>query len=450
MRGRQRGDGPVTVSVHKTVAGKRRVMRMALACGLATCSLLAAAADGQPGWARVSSPAPPSAGAVSAAAGQVSKRAAELNAARVQLAADNARLARLRVQAEQVIERYDQAIVNEHQAALAYQAAQKRLAKAQSAELASRRQVAGMAAQDYEAGGGFGTLAAMLGNSGGPQAFAEGAATEQQIAQEGVDLLSQNQAAKIVTGVFRAQARRELTAEQAAARKAAALKAAILAAVARQQAAVRASEASTRRLEAALGAAKAHEYQLEQARQQALAAEQARQQALAAEQARQQALAAQQVRAESPVTSPPSPGAGYSYGGWPSAYSLAQGASAAQGNIAANWALTQIGKPYVWGGAGPYSYDCSGLTMDAWAQAGVNLLHWTGYQWPSGPHIPLDQLRRGDLVFYATDTSDPATIHHVGIYIGNGEMVDAPYTGVDVRIDSIYWPGLIGATRPAG
>jgi cell wall-associated NlpC family hydrolase len=414
---------------------------MALAGGLAACSLLAAAADGQPGWARMSSPAPPSAGAVSAAAGQVSRRAAELNAARVRLAADNARLASLRVQAEQIIERYDQAIVNEHQAALAYQAAQRRLARARVAELASRRQVAGMAAQDYEAGGGFGTLAAMLGNSGGPQAFAEGAATEQQIAQEGVDLLSQNQAAKIVTGVFRAQARRELTAEQAAARKAAALKAAIQAAVARQQTAVRASEASTKRLEAALGAARAHEYQLEQARQRALAAEQARQQALAAEQA----------RADSPVTSPSSPaGAGYSYGGWPSAYSLAQGASAAQGEIAANWALSQIGKPYVWGGAGPYSYDCSGLTMDAWAQAGVHLLHWTGYQWPSGPHIPLGQLRRGDLVFYATDTADPATIHHVGIYIGNGEMVDAPYTGVDVRIDSIYWPGLIGATRPAG
>jgi cell wall-associated NlpC family hydrolase len=445
MRGRRWGDRPVTVSARKSAGGKpgaakRRVVRISLACGLAACSLLAAAADGQPGWARVSSPAPPSAGAVSAAAGQVSRRAAELNAARVRLAADNARLASLRVQAEQIIERYDQAMVNEHQAALAYQTAQKRLASARSAELASRRRVAAMAARDYEAGGGFGTMAAMLGNSGGPQAFAEGAAAEQQLAQEGVDLLSQDQAAKIVTGVFRAQARRELTAEQAAARKAAALKAAIMAAVARQQAAVRASEASTKRLEAALGAARAHEYQLEQARQQALAAEQAR----------REALAAQQARADSPVTTPSSPGAGYSYGGWPSAYSLSQGASAAQGNIAADWALSQIGKPYVWGGAGPYSYDCSGLTMDAWAQAGVHLLHWTGYQWPSGPHIPLDQLRRGDLVFYATDTSDPATIHHVGIYIGNGEMVDAPYTGVDVRIDSIYWPGLIGATRPAG
>ena len=104
----------------------------------------------------------------------------------------------------------------------------------------------------------------------------------------------------------------------------------------------------------------------------------------------------------------------------------------------------------VTGAAGPGSYDCSGLAMEAWARAGVRLLHWTGYQWVSGPHVPLADLRRGDLVFYAFIIADPATIHHVGIYIGHGLMVDAPFTGSFVRIDSIYaFPGLIGATRPA-
>jgi len=127
------------------------------------------------------------------------------------------------------------------------------------------------------------------------------------------------------------------------------------------------------------------------------------------------------------------------------------GASATQGDIAANWALSQLGKPYQWGGAGPDTYDCSGLTMVAWSHAGAQLAHWTGYQWESGPRVPLDQLRRGDLLFFATDTSDPSTIHHVGIYIGNGMMVDAPYTGAFVRIDGMYSPGgLIGAVRPAG
>ena len=114
----------------------------------------------------------------------------------------------------------------------------------------------------------------------------------------------------------------------------------------------------------------------------------------------------------------------------------------------ANWALRQLGKPYVWAAAGPYSFDCSGLTMRAWQHAGIRLDHWTGTQWTSGPHVPLSRLRPGDLVFFASNTSDPSTIHHVGIYIGRGMMVDAPYTGADVRIDSILEPGLIGATRP--
>jgi cell wall-associated NlpC family hydrolase len=127
------------------------------------------------------------------------------------------------------------------------------------------------------------------------------------------------------------------------------------------------------------------------------------------------------------------------------------GAAAGQGDIAANWALTQLGKPYQWGGAGPYSYDCSGLAMVAWAHAGVQIAHWTGYQWQSGPHVPLSRLWRGDLLFYATNTSEPDTIHHVAIYIGHGMMVNAPYTGAFVRIDGMYAPGrLIGAVRPAG
>jgi cell wall-associated NlpC family hydrolase len=131
-------------------------------------------------------------------------------------------------------------------------------------------------------------------------------------------------------------------------------------------------------------------------------------------------------------------------------WASSSGASATQGDIAANWALSQLGKPYQWGAAGPQTYDCSGLTMVAWAHAGVSLLHYTGYQWDEGPHVPLDQLQRGDLLFYATNNSDPDTIHHVGIYIGNGMMVDAPFTGALVRIDSIYQPGTpIGAVRPA-
>jgi len=127
------------------------------------------------------------------------------------------------------------------------------------------------------------------------------------------------------------------------------------------------------------------------------------------------------------------------------------GPASGRASEAIKTAYAQLGDPYVYGAAGPSAFDCSGLTMMAWARAGVQLLHYTGYQWEEGPHVPLNQLQRGDLLFYATNTSDPSTIHHVAIYIGNGMMVNAPYTGAFVRIDSMYAPGgLIGAVRPAG
>jgi cell wall-associated NlpC family hydrolase len=91
-------------------------------------------------------------------------------------------------------------------------------------------------------------------------------------------------------------------------------------------------------------------------------------------------------------------------------------------------ALTQLGKPYVWGADGPNSFDCSGLTMWAYAQVGINLPHFTGSQWNAGTHVSKAQLEPGDLVFFYSD------LHHVGMYIGNGMMVHAPQTGDVVRI----------------
>jgi cell wall-associated NlpC family hydrolase len=78
----------------------------------------------------------------------------------------------------------------------------------------------------------------------------------------------------------------------------------------------------------------------------------------------------------------------------------------------------------------------------------VHLDHWTGDQWNEGAHISRAELRPGDLVFFATNTSDPSTIHHVGMYVGNGEMIDAPFTGADVRYDSAFRSDYIGAVRP--
>jgi cell wall-associated NlpC family hydrolase len=117
-------------------------------------------------------------------------------------------------------------------------------------------------------------------------------------------------------------------------------------------------------------------------------------------------------------------------------------------SVAVAWAYREIGKPYVWGGAGPNDFDCSGLTMYVWAKAGVYLGHYTGDQWNEGTHISRANVQPGDLVFFAYNTSSPATIHHVGIYVGGGEMIDAPYTGVDVRKEYAFRSDYIGAVRP--
>jgi cell wall-associated NlpC family hydrolase len=120
----------------------------------------------------------------------------------------------------------------------------------------------------------------------------------------------------------------------------------------------------------------------------------------------------------------------------------------AQGRIALDYAKSQLGKPYEWGADGPSSFDCSGLTMMSWRRAGISIDHWSVAQYGEGNHVSRVDLRPGDLVFFAYDTSDASTIHHVGIYAGNGMMINAPHTGANVRYDPAFRSDYIGATRP--
>ena len=111
-------------------------------------------------------------------------------------------------------------------------------------------------------------------------------------------------------------------------------------------------------------------------------------------------------------------------------------------------ALDQVGKPYRWGATGPASFDCSGLVQFAYAAAGLALPRTSRQQWSAGRHVAVDDLRPGDLVFWAHDPANPATIHHVGMYVGQGLMVNAPHTGALVRVDALRPSGYAGATRP--
>jgi peptidoglycan DL-endopeptidase CwlO len=104
-------------------------------------------------------------------------------------------------------------------------------------------------------------------------------------------------------------------------------------------------------------------------------------------------------------------------------------------------ALSRVGDPYVWGAAGPGQFDCSGLVVWAFAREGIALPHYTGWLWNSGMHVTRSDLEPGDLIFFYADIS------HVGIYVGNGLMIDAPDFGETVRVEPIWWSVFAGAVR---
>ncbi|MGK4585978.1 NlpC/P60 family protein [Kitasatospora sp. HPMI-4] len=107
-----------------------------------------------------------------------------------------------------------------------------------------------------------------------------------------------------------------------------------------------------------------------------------------------------------------------------------------------DFAYAQLGKPYQWGATGPGSFDCSGLTQAAWRAGGISLPRVSQDQWNAGNHVAKSDLQPGDLVFYFSD------LHHVGIYIGNGQILHAPRTGEDVRIVGLDVMPYMGAVRP--
>ncbi|MEI7547014.1 MAG: C40 family peptidase, partial [Actinomycetota bacterium] len=111
--------------------------------------------------------------------------------------------------------------------------------------------------------------------------------------------------------------------------------------------------------------------------------------------------------------------------------------------LAVQAALSQLGVPYKFATASPgVSFDCSGLTWWAWAQAGVSLPRTSGTQYAGTVHVPTDQAQPGDLIFYYTP------IGHVGLYLGSGQMVHAPQAGSTVSIAVVHWNKVVGVGRP--
>jgi cell wall-associated NlpC family hydrolase len=119
--------------------------------------------------------------------------------------------------------------------------------------------------------------------------------------------------------------------------------------------------------------------------------------------------------------------------------------SSGLGGVAVDRAMTHLGKPYEYGGSGPGSFDCSGLTMDAWAAAGVSLSHGADIQWYESTRVSVDEVIPGDLLFFGDSVEG---IHHVAMYVGDGQMIEASTTGTPIRIRAWRSGDLVGAGRP--
>lgn len=360
--------------------------------------------------------ADPAPGAKDVVAGtkRVRDKAREVGRLRARLALADGRLRTLAGDAETAVENYNGEVVRLGRAQKAYRGAQKRLTRARWA-VRQRRAAIGRIAADRYTSGGANPAAVDLVGPGGPQGFMDRAQLTEVFSRRASGTFGQLRAAQIVAGVFRRRAAHDLATQRRLTRSAARAKEVARAAVARQRVSVRQIGAQKRRLQRELGIDRD----------------------TVKDQARRRGPAESAARDAGPAA-PAHHGPGD------------RGAARSKGDIAADWALTQLGKPYVWAADGPDAYDCSGLTMRAWQKAGVPLDHWTGTQWTSGPHPSTDDLHRGDLLLFGKITKNPATIHHVGIYIGHGQMVEAPFTGANVRIGSIWRPDLVGATRPSG
>jgi cell wall-associated NlpC family hydrolase len=354
---------------------------------------------------------------------QVRDRAAEVGRISAALVQADARLDDLSDEAELAIERFNGARARLEQADRDYQDAVTRSSRAADRLGQTRRELAVFAANAYRSDNSIPSAAAVLGGQGGPKGFLERAAFMQVLAGRQHFAVQQEEAAHTIAGLFEKQSRRALAAQRDATRAAASARQAATAAVDRQRASVKGIQRQKAGLVSALGRARAHAADLRRAR-----------------------------GANVPTITQGS--------GRQIARALPHGS--ALGSVVARAALRWLGTPYSWGGgnqAGPsfgiaqgahtVGFDCSGLVTYAWARAGVPLTHYATAQYNSGPHPTRDQLRPGDLVFFAHNPANPSTIHHVGIYIGNGQMVEAPFTGARVRISNAFRPDYAGATRPA-
>ncbi|MCU1595484.1 MAG: hypothetical protein JWO12_2876 [Frankiales bacterium] len=337
-----------------------------------------------------------------------------------QIRSSQAKLAQLNRQAEAAAERYDAG--REVLATAQFNAAQAKaaLVKESAALAGMRRQIGAVAASAYINGTAGPTLRLMAGNS--PGLLLDQIGTLDHISKVQDRVLGALATARHREAAVAGDARRAASDAAAAFAALAASKAQVVSAAVQAQQVLKALEVTQQQLVAAARSA------AERRAAVAAAADLAAQSHAAA--AASASFIAQPVSPEpAPATAPP-----------PHHYS----GGAAQ--VAVSAARDQLGKPYEYGAAGPNSFDCSGLTMYAYSQAGISIPHHAADQYNQGRHVARSDLQPGDLVFFDN-------LGHVGIYVGSGQFIHAPHSGTDVQYGSMagYWEQHYdGAVRLAG
>jgi cell wall-associated NlpC family hydrolase len=474
--------------VHRLhVRTRRYVRRAALATTTLAIVVGSIGSTAMPA-AAAKKPVIPSQSQVDKANAAAQSKAAQIGQTEAQLAAANASLDKLNNQVEAVVEAYDGAMAKVAAAQQQVAIAQSNLAAANKARADAQIQMNQFAAASYRGAGGLDRLSALM-TSDSPSAFLSRASTLSALARHEQSVISQMTSTQDAQVAAQDAANAALADQQVQLQAAAKAKDAAISAVNAQAGQIAAINANQLNLNAQLavlrGTAKdlataraaGLKLQAEEAAAAAAAAKAAAARAAAARAAAaaaalaaqkraaalalQQAAAAAANRGSSGGSSSSGSSSGYTNNGGgivpPGGQSIS---TPAQRQAAIAFAESQIGVWYRWAGAGEVgptvtstgvqnlpAYDCSGLTMQAYAAVGISLAHYTGAQWDDGLHVSQAQLQPGDLVFFATNTNDPSTIHHVGIYIGNGQMVDAPATGEQIGIHNAFRPDYIGAVQ---
>src|SRR3954468_24973931 len=370
---------------------------------------------------------------------QAATTKARLAATKAAVASAQSQLTAMASTARSAIDRYNTALLQLRTAQVAADSARLALAAAVDDVAQKQAQVNEFARASYMSGGPLGAVAVVL-SSGGPSAILDQAALLGAVSQSQAEMLvefayAQQRQATMSVAADAAEKKVQRIADEASSARSTAMDA-----MASQHALI--GELTTQQISVA------HQLAKQQDKVATLTTEQAAAKARAEAAEETAALAAAWDQLQAAGEAMP----------W---------ATGKQGRRVVRVAKKQIGLPYSWGGGdlnGPtlgavneegnaaglhtVGFDCSGLALFAWGKVGFVLDHYTGYQWVEGHHVDVGQMRPGDLVFFATDTSDPMTIHHVGIYVGGDQMIDAPHTGAKVRYDKVFIPGFIGAVRP--